>query len=61
MSDWEEVNAEEIKEHINRNGVSGIDEFFKMQLERWKVVEVNIGIIGGSGVGKSTFINVMRE
>ena len=60
MSDLEEVNAEEIKEYIKRNGVSGIEEFFKMQLERWKEVEVNIGITGGSGVGKSSFINAIR-
>ena len=60
MSDLEEVNAEEIKEYIKRNGVSGIEEFFKMQLERWKEVEVNIGITGCSGVGKSSFINVIR-
>ena len=60
MSDWEKVNAEEIKEHINVNGVSGVDEFFKMQLERWKKVEVNIGITGDSGTGKSSFINVIR-
>ena len=60
MSDLEEVNAEEIKEYIKRNGVSGIEEFFKMQLERSKEVEVNIGITGGSGVGKSSFINAIR-
>ena len=60
MSDLEEVNAEEIKEYIKRNGVSGIEEFFKMQLERWKEVEVNIGITGCSGAGKSSFINAIR-
>ena len=60
MSDLEEVNEEEIKEYIKRNGVSGIDEFFKMQLDRWKKVKVNIGITGCSGVGKSSFINVIR-
>ena len=60
MSDLEEVNQEEIKEYIKRNGVSGIEEFFKMQLERWKEVEVNIGITGRSGVGKSSFINAIR-
>ena len=59
MSDWEEVNAE-IKEYVERNGVTGIDEFFKIQLERWKKVEVNVGITGQAGVGKSSFINVIR-
>ena len=60
MSDWEEVNAEKIKEYIKRNGVSGINEFFKMQLESEKKEKVNIGITGGSGVGKSSFINAIR-
>ena len=60
MSDWEEVNAEEIKEYVERNGVTGIDEFFRIQLERWRNVEVNVGITGDSGVGKSSFINVIR-
>ena len=60
MSDWEEVNAEKIKEYIKRNGVSGINEFFKMQLESEKKEEVNIGITGSSGVGKSSFINLIR-
>ena len=41
MSDWEARNAEEIKEHIKRNGLLGIDELFKEQLERWKKEEVN--------------------
>ena len=60
MSDLEEVNEEEIKESIERNGVSGIEEFFKMQLGRWKKVKVNIGITGNAGVGKSSFINAIR-
>ena len=34
MSDWETMNAEEVKEYVNKNGVSGINEFFKNQLER---------------------------
>lgn len=60
MSDWEEINEKEIKEYIERNGVSGIDEFFKKKLDIWKKEDVNIGITGDSGAGKSTFINVMR-
>ena len=60
MSDLEGVNAEEIKEYVARHGVTNIDKFFKMQLERWKKVEVNIGITGDSGTGKSSFINAIR-
>ena len=61
MSDWEARNAEEIKEHIKRNGLLGIDELFKEQLERWKKEEVNIGITGNSAAGKSSFINAIRD
>ena len=61
MSDWEARNAEEIKVHIKRNGLLDIDELFKEQLERWKKEEVNIGITGNSGAGKSSFINAIRD
>ena len=60
MTDWEAIYAEEIEEHIKRNGMSGIDELFKEHLERWKKEDVNIGITGNSGVGKSSFINAIR-
>ena len=60
MTDWEATYAEEIKNHIERNGMSGIDDFFKKQLERWKKKKVNIGITGNSGTGKSSFINAIR-
>ncbi|PFX28465.1 interferon-inducible GTPase 5-like [Stylophora pistillata] len=61
MSDWEEINAEDVKEYMDENGVSGLAEFFKGRMERWKKVEVNIGITGDSGAGKSSFINAIRE
>ena len=60
MSDWESTNAEEVKEYVKKNGVSGINEFFKNQLERSEKEGVSIGITGDSGAGKSSFINVFR-
>ena len=60
MSDWETTNAEEVNEYVKKNGVSGINEFFKNQLERSEKEGVNIGITGDSGAGKSSFINVFR-
>ncbi|PFX28464.1 Interferon-inducible GTPase 5 [Stylophora pistillata] len=56
MSDWKDV-----KECMDENGVSGLAELFKERLERWKKTEVNIGITGNSGAGKSSFINAIRD
>jgi predicted GTPase len=57
---WEKLNMEDIQGHIEDHGVSGVEEFFKTKLGRWKDVEINIGITGNSGVGKSSFINAIR-
>jgi predicted GTPase len=59
-SGWEFVFMEDVQGHIEEHGVSGIEEIFKTKLGRWKDVEINIGITGNSGVGKSSFINAIR-
>ncbi|KAJ7360133.1 Interferon-inducible GTPase 5-like [Desmophyllum pertusum] len=61
MCDWELITPEEVKEYVDQNGVSNIDEYFKKKLERWQDIEVNIGITGDSGAGKSSYINAIRE
>ena len=58
--DFTGINLEEVKEYVDRNGVSNIEEFFKKTLDRWQNIEVNIGITGDSGAGKSSFINAIR-
>lgn len=58
--DWEFIYADEIRQHVDQNGVSGIEEFMKNKLDSWKEVEVHIGITGDSGTGKSSFINAIR-
>ncbi|XP_028405053.1 T-cell-specific guanine nucleotide triphosphate-binding protein 1-like isoform X2 [Dendronephthya gigantea] len=60
MGDWEFVFMEDVQGHIEEHGVSGIEEFFKKKLEKWRDVEINIGVTGDSGVGKSSFINAIR-
>ena len=63
MNDWELLSAEDVeefKEQVDQNGVSKVEELLKKKLERWQDVEVNIGITGVSGAGKSSFINAIR-
>ncbi|KAL9953050.1 hypothetical protein ACROYT_G040401 [Oculina patagonica] len=63
INDWELLSAEDVeefKEHVDQNGVSKMEEVLKKKLERWQDVEVNIGITGDSGAGKSSFINAIR-
>ena len=58
--EWELVSMKDVKGYVEEHGVSGIEDFFKTKLGRWKDVEVNIGVTGNSGVGKSSFINAIR-
>ena len=58
---WELNQIEELQEELDEKGVSNVKEFFKKRLDRSREVEVNIAITGNSGVGKSSFINAIRE
>ena len=58
---WEHIYYEDVQGYVDENSVSNIEEFFKIKLEGWRDVEVNIAISGSSGAGKSSFINAIRE
>ena len=55
-----EAEIRKCKEEFNRNGMTGIQNYFRKKLEEWKKVPLNIGVIGNSGTGKSSFINTIR-
>ena len=55
---WEDLYMKNVQRHIEEHGVSGLTEFFKGELGRWKNVEINIGITGNSG--KLSFVNSIR-
>ncbi|OQV25226.1 hypothetical protein BV898_00913 [Hypsibius exemplaris] len=42
-------------------GVEGCRQYMEEKETAWKKVPLNIGIIGSSGTGKSSFINSMRR
>ena len=61
LKSWESKEIENLLEEVDEKGVSNVTEFFKKRLDRWREVEVNIAVTGNSGVGKSSFINAIRE
>ena len=57
---WEKEYKKEVEKHVKKHGVHGIEELLMANLKRWEDVEINFGITGDSGVGKSSFINAVR-
>ena len=60
LSEYVDIKDEDIPKYIEEHGMSGIEKIFKAKLEDWENVEVQIGVTGNSGVGKSSFINGIR-
>ena len=57
---WEMINAEELKDYVEENGVSRVEEYVSSRLDDWRNVVVHFAVCGVSGAGKSTFINRIR-
>ena len=53
MDEWKEVLA--------RDGVKGYELFLRTKTKQWKSIPLNIGVIGSSDAGKSSFINAIRD
>ena len=61
MKTVEQERENEVKEYIEKNGLAdGLMGLLQSQLDGWKDVEINIGVTGPTGVGKSSFINAIR-
>ena len=54
------ISAEELKDYVKQNGVSGVAEYVSSKLDDWKNVVIQFAVCGVSGAGKSTFINRIR-
>ena len=59
MEDNEIPNSEDVRQHVEMHGLSGIEEFIRRKLEKWKDVQITIGVTGDAGVGKSSLINAI--
>jgi len=44
-----------------KSGISGLNAYAKEKLEEWKNTPVKLAVVGNSGVGKSSFINKIRN
>ena len=60
FTSWEMINAEELKDYVEENGVSRVEEYVSSRLDDWRNVVVHFAVCGVSGAGKSTFINRIR-
>lgn len=50
-----------IVEYTEKNGVSNLPSYLLQRIDAWKESPLNVGIFGGSQVGKSTFVNMVRN
>ena len=57
---WEMISAEELKDYVKQNGVSGVAEYVSSKLDDWENVVIQFAVCGVSGAGKSSFINRIR-
>ncbi|XP_028404317.1 interferon-inducible GTPase 5-like [Dendronephthya gigantea] len=53
-------SGDELKELLQKNGITGIQQMMDERLKTWKDVIINLAILGDSGSGKSSFINAIR-
>ena len=54
-------SMDEITRLFVGSGIVGVQRMMNQKLDRWKEVTINLAILGESGVGKSSFVNAIRE
>jgi len=65
MDDWvywtpDDDDVQNIKQSYETGGVAACMKYYSDRINDWKSVKINMAVIGGSGVGKSTLINAVR-
>jgi predicted GTPase len=58
---WERIDMKNAEKRVQKYGMTGIETFFKTELDGWKDLVINIAITGDAGAGKSSFINSIRR
>jgi len=53
--------VEELQSAWNAGGVEACRRLLERKRDEWKDIPLNVAVIGGSGVGKSSFINAIRR
>lgn len=56
-----EVLQKDTKEFIAQKSIRLLSDFIAKKMNEWKDAKIQIGILGESGSGKSTFLNSFRE
>ena len=63
LTDLESISKHDIdafQKAFTSDGVEGVQGCFTEKLDEWKNIQLNVAVIGNSGVGKSSFINAIR-
>jgi len=60
---WEllDEDYEELKKAIESGGVQECVQLMEQKRDGWKTIDLNVAVVGNSGVGKSSFINAIRR
>jgi predicted GTPase len=61
FTELSQEEKDQCKKILSIDGVKAYESFLRNKTDEWKTVSLNIGVIGCSGAGKSSFINAVRD